>query len=130
MYYSGTCVCACVNFSEEARQKKGKKKKKGRQLHKLLGLVMLMKAKIGLLLQLISTHFQLKFYAIAIISLLLNIARFWIDLKKQGPTKVIYYEHAQHQHHYDRDDPEHGYWARSSNETPQDTAYRAYAPTK
>lgn len=115
------------NFLEEARKKKyGKKKKK--HLQKLLGLVMLMKAKIGLLLQLISTHFQLKFFVIAIISLILNAARFWIEIKKNQPSKVIYYEHAQHQHHYDHDD--HGYWGRSSNETPQEIAYRAYVPTE
>ncbi|KYM98666.1 PREDICTED: uncharacterized protein LOC108777299 [Cyphomyrmex costatus] len=106
---------------EEARKKKFKKK----HLKKILGLVMLLKAKLSLLLQLISTHFQFKFFIIAIISLILNAARFWIEIKK--PSKVIYYEHAQHQHHYDHD--EHGYWGRSSNETPHELAYRSYAPT-
>ncbi|KYN33542.1 hypothetical protein ALC56_12254 [Trachymyrmex septentrionalis] len=106
---------------EEARKKKFKKK----HLQKILGLVMLLKAKLSLLLQLISTHFQFKFFIIAIISLILNAARFWIEIKK--PSKVIYYEHAQHQHHYDHDD--HGYWGRSSNETPHELAYRSYAPT-
>lgn len=108
---------------EEARKKKFKKK----HLKKLLGLVMLLKAKFSLLLQLISTHFQFKFFIIAVVSLLLNAARFWIELKKGHPSKVIYYEHAQHQHHYDHDD--HGYWGRSSNETPQELAYQAYVPT-
>ena len=107
-------------FLEEARKKKFKKK----HLQKILGLVMLLKAKLSLLLQLISTHFQFKFFIIAIISLILNAARFWIEIKK--PSKVIYYEHAQHQHHYDHDD--HGYWGRSSNETPHELAYRSYAP--
>ncbi|XP_076161081.1 uncharacterized protein LOC143143576 [Ptiloglossa arizonensis] len=113
---------------EEGRRKKfGKKKRK--QLQKLLSLAMLFKAKLSLLLQLISTHFQLKFFAIAIIGLVINAARFWLDLKKAHPSKVIYYEHAQHQHHYDHDDHEHGYWGRSSgNETPQNLAYSAYAP--
>lgn len=113
------------NFLEEARKKKLSKKKK-KLLQKLLGLAMLLKAKLSLILQLISTHFQFKFFVIAIISLLLNAARFWIEIKK-SPSKVIYYEHAQHQHHYDHDD--HGYWGRSSNETPQDLAYHAYIPT-
>ncbi|XP_029176273.1 uncharacterized protein LOC114944509 [Nylanderia fulva] len=112
---------------EEARKKKFSKKKK-KHLQKLLGLAMLLKAKLGLLLQLISTHFQLKFFVIAIISLILNAARFWIEIKKNHPSKVIYYEHAQHQHHYDHDDHDHGYWGRSSNETPQEIAYRAYVP--
>ncbi|XP_017884525.1 uncharacterized protein LOC108627679 [Ceratina calcarata] len=111
---------------EEGRGKKiGKRKKK--HLQKLLGLAMLFKAKISLLLQLISTHFQVKFFVIAVITLILNAARFWIDLKK-SPSKVIYYEHAQHQHHYDHDDHDSGYWGRSSNDSPQDLAYSAYAP--
>ncbi|XP_071651412.1 uncharacterized protein [Temnothorax longispinosus] len=112
---------------EEARKKKFSKKKL-KHLQKILALVMLLKAKFSLLLQLISTHFQFKFFIIAVISLILNAARFWIEIKKNNPSKVIYYEHAQHQHHYDHDDHEHGYWGRSSNETPQELAYRAYIP--
>ncbi|XP_014472142.1 PREDICTED: uncharacterized protein LOC106743121 [Dinoponera quadriceps] len=115
---------------EETRKIKFGKKKKKKQLQKLLGLAMLLKAKLSLLLQLISTHFQLKFFVIAIISLLINATRFWLELKKGHPSKVIYYEHAQHQHHYDHDDHDHGYWGRSSNETPMDLAYRAYVPTE
>ncbi|XP_071553289.1 uncharacterized protein [Temnothorax nylanderi] len=112
---------------EEARKKKFSKKKL-KHLQKILALVMLLKAKFSLLLQLISTHFQFKFFIIAVISLILNAARFWIEIKKNNPAKVIYYEHAQHQHHYDHDDHDHGYWGRSSNETPQELAYRAYVP--
>lgn len=108
----------------EGRRKKFGKKKK--QLQKLLGLAMLFKAKLSLLLQLVSTHLQVKFFAIAVIGLLINAARFWLDLKNP-PSKVIYYEHAQHQHHYDHDDHDHGYWGRSSNDSPHDLAYSAYA---
>ncbi|XP_058806679.1 uncharacterized protein LOC131673044 [Phymastichus coffea] len=112
---------------EEARKKKfGKKKKK--HLHKLMMIGMLVKSKIGLLLQLLSTHFQVKFFVIAILGLMINAARFWLDLKKSfKPSKVIYYEHAQHQHHYDHDD-DHGIWGRSSDEAPQELAYNAYTP--
>ncbi|KAL0133912.1 hypothetical protein PUN28_001095 [Cardiocondyla obscurior] len=114
---------------EEYEEGRKKKKFKKKHLQKILGLVMLLKAKLSLLLQLISTHFQLKFFVIAVISLLLNAARFWIEIKKNQPSKVIYYEHAQHQHHYDHDEHDHGYWGRSSNETPQDLAYRGHIPT-
>ncbi|XP_076241630.1 uncharacterized protein LOC143183793 [Calliopsis andreniformis] len=115
-----------VGEQVEGRRKKFGKKKK--QLQKLLGLAMLFKAKLSLLLQLISTHFQLKFFVIAILSLIINVAKFWIDLKKSHPAKVIYYEHAQHQHHYDQDEHDHGYWGRSSNDSPHNLAYSAYAP--
>ncbi|EZA50728.1 hypothetical protein DMN91_001404 [Ooceraea biroi] len=110
--------------TEMARKKKrGKKKMMG----KLMGMMMMMKSKITILLQLISLHLQKKFLVIAIISLILNAVRFWIEVKKnQPPAKVIYYEHAQHQHHYDHDD--HDHWGRSSNETPQEIVYHAYAP--
>ncbi|XP_011503475.1 PREDICTED: uncharacterized protein LOC105366657 isoform X1 [Ceratosolen solmsi marchali] len=116
-----------ANSEIESRKKKlGKKKKK--HLQKLLLIVMLLKSKISLLLQLLSTHFQVKFFLIAILSLLMNAARFWLDIKKgHRPSKVIYYEHAQHQHHYDHDD-DHGIWGRSSDEIPQELAYSAYAP--
>lgn len=111
---------------EEGRARRKKKKK---QLQKLLGLAMLFKAKLSLLLQLISTHFQLKFFFIAIATLVINATKFWLDLKNAKPSKVIYYEHAQHQHHYDHDDHDHNYWGRSSsNDSPQDLPYSAYAP--
>lgn len=73
---------------------------------------------------------SVKFFIIAVIGLIINIARFWLDLKKSHhPSKVIYYEHAQHQHHYDHED-EHGggYWGRSIDEAGQDIAYKAYNP--
>jgi len=117
---------AYISFLETARKKGGKKKKK--YIQKFMGVAMMIKAKLSLLLQLISTHMQFKFFAIAIISLILNATRFWLEIKRNQPSKVIYYEHAQHQHHYDHDDHDHGYWGRSSNETPQDIAYHAHAP--
>ncbi|XP_038120759.1 uncharacterized protein LOC6048750 isoform X4 [Culex quinquefasciatus] len=97
-------------------KRKGKKKKTYMKLF-ILGAAL--KGKIELLLKILSFHLQLKFFAIAAIGLLINIARFWIDIKKQPhPQKVIYYEHAQHQHHYDEghgggDEWNGGYWKRS-----------------
>ncbi|XP_015602003.1 uncharacterized protein LOC107270989 [Cephus cinctus] len=114
---------------EEARKKKFGKKKAKKGLQKVLMVAMLIKSKLSLLLQLISTHLQVKFFVLAVISLLLNLARFWIDLKKtHSPNKVIYYEHAQHQHHYDHEDDHGGYWGRASIESPDDLAYKAHIP--
>lgn len=49
-----------------------------------------LKGKIELLLKILSFKLQLKFFAIAAIGLLINIARFWIELKKQPtPQKVL-----------------------------------------
>ncbi|XP_055534850.1 uncharacterized protein LOC129724189 isoform X2 [Wyeomyia smithii] len=95
----------------------GKRKGKKRKTYiKLFMLGAALKGKIELLLKILSFHLQLKFFAIAAIGLLINIARFWFDIKKQPqPQKVIYYEHAQHQHHYDDhgDEWNGGYWKRS-----------------
>ncbi|XP_015519950.1 uncharacterized protein [Neodiprion pinetum] len=109
----------------EARKKKfGKKKKKA--LQKILMVAMVLKAKLSLLIQLFSAHLQVKFFAISLLSLLLNLARFWLDLKNKGqPQKVIYYEHAQHQHHYEHEDDHSGYWGRSADDA-HELAYGAH----
>ncbi|XP_062709488.1 uncharacterized protein LOC109426821 isoform X2 [Aedes albopictus] len=101
-----------VEHSSSGGKRKGKKKKTYMKLF-ILGAAL--KGKIELLLKILSFKLQLKFFAVAVIGLLINIARFWIDLKRQPqPQKVIYYEHAQHQHHYDdHGDDYGGYWKRS-----------------
>jgi hypothetical protein len=65
--------------------KKGKKGKKGMMKLFLMGAII--KSKIELLLKVLSFHLQLKFFFIAVAGLFINLARFWIDLKKQ-PQKV------------------------------------------
>lgn len=49
----------------------------------------IIKGKIELLLKILSAHLQIKFFLIALVGLLINIARFWIDVKKShAPQKV------------------------------------------
>lgn len=66
--------------------KKGKKGKKG--IMKIFVIGAIMKAKLEMLLKVLSFHLQLKFFAIALVGLVINLARFWIDLKKSHPQKV------------------------------------------
>uniref|UniRef100_A0A182KET1 Uncharacterized protein n=1 Tax=Anopheles christyi TaxID=43041 RepID=A0A182KET1_9DIPT len=116
-------VNAAVRFDDdddddvgELRRRRKRKHKKKKTFMKLFILGAALKAKIELLLKILSFKLQLKFFAVALIGLLINIARFWIDFKKQpSPQKVIYYEHAQHQHHYDDHGESDlgGYWKRS-----------------
>ncbi|XP_013176015.1 PREDICTED: uncharacterized protein LOC106124101 [Papilio xuthus] len=97
-------------------EQRGKKKKKKKAILKLLILGAVLKAKIGTLLQILSFKLQVKFFIIALIGLAINLARFWVELKNKHhqPQKVIYYEHAQHQHHYEHEDePGWGPWARN-----------------
>ena len=57
---------------------------------KLLLLGAVLKGKIELLLKLMSAHLQMKFFAIAVFGLLINLARFWVDVKKgHQPQKVL-----------------------------------------
>lgn len=56
---------------------------------KILLIGAVLKAKIELLLKIIATHLQVKFFIIAVIGLIVNIARFWVDLKRgHQPQKV------------------------------------------
>uniref|UniRef100_A0A8D8HBQ8 (northern house mosquito) hypothetical protein n=1 Tax=Culex pipiens TaxID=7175 RepID=A0A8D8HBQ8_CULPI len=72
-------------------KRKGKKKKTYMKLF-ILGAAL--KGKIELLLKILSFHLQLKFFAIAAIGLLINIARFWIDIKKQPhPQKEVHLDY-------------------------------------
>lgn len=126
-------------FIPEPRGKK--KKKKLVALIKLLLLGAVIKAKLALFLKLLAVKLQLKFFLVALAGLLLNAARFYLDLKKgHQPQKVIYYEHAQHQHHYEGGEEDWGgpsssgsYWGRSYDEneekkTAQDMAYSKQKP--
>ena len=47
------------------------------------------KSKIEMLLKILSFHLQVKFFAIAAIGLLINIARFWMDIKKSYPPQKV-----------------------------------------
>ncbi|GLV39605.1 uncharacterized protein CBL_08328 [Carabus blaptoides fortunei] len=121
---------------ENDGEARGKKKKKRKALIKLLILGAVLKAKITLLLQLFTAALQVKFFLIALAGLIVNKIRLWYDLKKgHQPQKVIYYEHAQHQHHYDHGEEEHGgLWGRAyevakeDGEDAQDMAYKGQRP--
>ncbi|XP_015110867.1 uncharacterized protein LOC107037061 [Diachasma alloeum] len=119
--------------NRESRHKlflKKKKKKLTKLFKKMIPFLMLIKAKISLMLQMISTHFQFKFFIIGVLSIIINGVRLFLDLKKNhNPHKVIYYTNAEHQHHYEQDDE--AYWRRSAENVdynPQERAYGAYAP--
>ncbi|XP_039488731.1 translation initiation factor IF-2 [Drosophila santomea] len=112
-----------LNYGRSNGVTRGKKKKKKKAIAKFIMIGSFLKAKIELLLKILGAHLQVKFFAIALIGLLINIARFWIDVKRGSPpSKVVYVEHAHHQHHYE----DHGddwsepgsYWKRSLQTDP------------
>lgn len=56
---------------------------------KLVLLAAVLKVKLEFFLKVLATHLQVKFFIIAFLGLLLNAAKFWIDLKKgHSPQKV------------------------------------------
>ena len=87
-------------------------------LFKLLAFGVIIYKKICLILKLFHAVLQFKFFLLALGGLLLHAIKIWASLKKDhNPAKVIYYEHAQHQHHYGHEDEgHHGLWARAFNE--------------
>ncbi|KAK5647221.1 hypothetical protein RI129_002113 [Pyrocoelia pectoralis] len=124
--------------------RKKKKKKKLKAIIKFIAIAAILIIKLNIILKLLAAKLQIKFFLIAAVNLIINLARFWWDLKKghnEQPQKVIYYEHAQHQHHYDGGDdwhssgPSDSYWGRSyekedddNKKTAQDLAYSKQAP--
>ncbi|XP_070497544.1 uncharacterized protein [Chironomus tepperi] len=102
------------SYGGYGKGKKGKKGKKG--MMKLFFLGAIIKSKIEMLLKILSFHLQIKFFAIALINMIINLARFWIDLKRQ-PQK----------HHYDEHDDWGSSWKRTQGQPEyqgQDFAHR------
>ncbi|XP_037813321.1 uncharacterized protein LOC119604634 isoform X2 [Lucilia sericata] len=111
---------------------RGKKKKKKKALMKLMLLGSFLKAKIELLLKLLGAHLQIKFFAIALIGLLINIARFWIDVKRGGTPQKHHYEDHGDDWSESAGGGGGGYWKRSlqtdSTENTYDSVTDSYQP--
>ncbi|KAL3287692.1 hypothetical protein HHI36_002159, partial [Cryptolaemus montrouzieri] len=133
-----------TNLKSRKIETRGKKKKK--KIHALIAKIKLLIAaavlavKLIILLKIFAAHLQVKFLFIAFAGLVLNAIRFYLDIKKKhNPQKVIYYEHANHNHHYEggeedwsNESPDSPYWARAydaeKEKTAQDIAYSAQKP--
>lgn len=92
-----------INVLVSARGHKKKVKKAIKKaILKLIIVGLLIKQKIKMLLMIAQTFLQFKFLLVAIVYVISNIVKIWLDLKsKHNPQKVIYYENAHHQHHYE-----------------------------
>lgn len=92
---------------------------------KVLFGIYLFKQKIKMILMSIQSILMSKFLIVAMIYALSNTFKIWYDIKWSKHhghhDKVVYYENAHHQHHYeppehgDYEDPHHGgsIWGRS-----------------
>ncbi|XP_022198864.2 uncharacterized protein LOC111055870 isoform X1 [Nilaparvata lugens] len=121
------------NGVEQARGHKKKVKKEIKKaIIKVIIFTLLLKQKIKMLLMAAQTFLQFKFLMVAIVYVISNIIRLWVEIKqKHHPQKVIYYENAHHQHHYEPEHHDHGIledhgggwggiWGRSIAVTPQE----------
>ncbi|XP_074036675.1 uncharacterized protein isoform X4 [Leptinotarsa decemlineata] len=85
---------------------------------KLYALAKIIKAKIDLGLKLYMAAIQTKIFLVLLSILALSKIKLILDLKNRPePSKKIYYEHSQHDHHYDgdiwgHDGDEGGFWGR------------------
>ncbi|CAH0389594.1 unnamed protein product [Bemisia tabaci] len=97
-----------------------KKKKIQKEIKKfvlkiLIG-IFLIKQKIKMLLMMLQTLLMSKFLIVATIYALSSTFKIWYDIKhSKHDNKVIYYENAHHQHHYEPPDhseyeDHHGGW--------------------
>ncbi|XP_050741947.1 aspartic and glutamic acid-rich protein isoform X2 [Drosophila biarmipes] len=102
-----------LNYGRSNGVTRGKKKKKKKAIAKFIMIGSFLKAKIELLLKILGAHLQVKFFAIALIGLLINIARFWIDVKRGSPPSKHHYE----DHGEDWSEPG-SYWKRSLQTDP------------
>nr|XP_043070128.1 protein starmaker isoform X2 [Drosophila bipectinata] len=102
-----------INYGRSNGVTRGKKKKKKKALAKIMLIGSILKAKIELLLKILGAHLQVKFFAIALIGLLINIARFWIDVKRGSPPSKHHYED-----HGDDWSEQGSYWKRSLQTDP------------
>lgn len=93
-----------------------KKKKDQIMRYVKLGIIVaIIKYKISLFIKLFMAAVLTKIFFLVLSNLLLNTVRLFIDLKKSSePQKNIYYEHSQHDHHYDGEPwhEEEGFWGR------------------
>ncbi|XP_070141681.1 protein IWS1 homolog isoform X2 [Drosophila kikkawai] len=102
-----------LNYGRSNGVTRGKKKKKKKAIAKFMLIGSFLKAKIELLLKILGAHLQVKFFAIALIGLLINIARFWIDVKRGSPPSKHHYED-----HGDDWSEQGSYWKRSLQTDP------------
>lgn len=92
----------CVRVFAARGHKKKVKKAIKKAILKLIIVGLLIKQKIKMLLMAAQTFLQFKFLLVAIVYVVSNIVKIWLDIKsKHHPQKVIYYENAHHQHHYE-----------------------------
>ncbi|XP_072399323.1 uncharacterized protein [Diabrotica undecimpunctata] len=83
----------------------------------IIGLVVVV--KLCVLIKIVHATIKWKYMLIAFGYLLLNATRVWLDAKyAKKAQKVIYYKHADHQHHYEpiEDDWLHESWNRHDEE--------------
>lgn len=115
-----------ANARKKDKNKLGKKKKKQmKSMMKFVTIGIILFSKVGLMFKLLHSHLQIKFLTIAAISLILQILKFWLDIKTgYNPPRYLHYDVSSHtaSAHNNHN------WARNGNEqhSKQDLVFHAH----
>lgn len=101
-----------INISEqesEGRRKKlfgkRKKNKKKRIMLKYLAVILVLLTKFNILFKIFHSHLEMKFFGIAIMGLIMQFTKFWLDVKTgYNPPRTLRYESAIRPNHLIRED--------------------------
>lgn len=89
---------------------KRKKNKKMKSMMKFVAVAIVIVTKLSILFKIIHSHFQMKFFGIAAMGLVMQLLKFWLDVKNgYSPPKILHYDSASRPNHFNGDDI---HWAR------------------
>lgn len=102
--------------SEERKKKrkklfgKRKKNKKMKTMMKVMAVSVMFVTKMSILFKVLHSHFQFKFFAIAAIGLVMQLLKFWLDVKNgYNPPRLLHYDSGSRPNHFNGEDV---HWAR------------------
>lgn len=89
---------------------KRKKNKKIKSMMKYVGIVIVIITKLSIIFKILNSHFQMKFFGVAAMGLVMQLLKFWLDVKTgYNPPKIIQYDSGIRPNHFIGEDI---HWAR------------------
>lgn len=95
---------------------KRKKNKKMKSMMKYMGVAIVLITKLGIIFKILNSHFQMKFFGIAAMGLVMQLLKFWLDVKTgYNPPKLIQYDSGIRPNHFIGEDI---HWSRQDKFKP------------
>lgn len=97
---------------------------------KFVAVAIVLVTKISILFKIFHSHFQMKFFGIAALGLVMQLLKFWLDIKNgYSPPRFLHYDSASKQNHFSAEDV---HWARhyedERRQNSQNFVYRDQRP--